>query len=92
MGLINDALSRQDRRIAALKPIDYDRMKRVHPIQKAALTRAVKTGDPEKIARVCRDAIDEWNEIGCWPDDWAHWQVALNDALPWNQFVFLENL
>lgn len=92
MSIINDALARQDARARAMKPIDYDRMKRVHPIQKAALTRAVKTGDPEKIAAVCKKAIAEWNEIGCWPDDWAHWQVALNDALPWSQQVWLENL
>jgi hypothetical protein len=92
MGLINDALSRQDRRAAALKPIDYDRMKKVYPQQKAELTRVAKTGDPERIAAVVKKHIVVWNEIGCWPDNWAHWQITLNDALPWNQFIEIENL
>ena len=72
--------------------IDYARMKRVFPKQKAALTRAVKTKDAEKIAAVCKAAVQEWNEIGAWPDDWARWQRALDDALPWNQHVEIGSL
>lgn len=41
MGLIEDALARQEARPAPRR-IDYDRMNRVMPKQKAALTRAVK--------------------------------------------------
>jgi hypothetical protein len=91
MGLIEDALARQ---AAAPAPrrIDYDRMNRVMPAQKAALTRAKKTGDPEKIAQVCKAAIEVWNEIGAWPDNWATWQGALNDALPWNSWIDLRDL
>lgn len=56
-------------------------MNRVMPRQKAALTRAIKTKDAEVIAKVCKAAVVEWNEIGAWPDNWNRWQIALNDAL-----------
>jgi hypothetical protein len=73
--------------------IDYARMKRVFPRQKAALTRAVKTRDAKKVAAVCKAAVQEWNEIGAWPDDWARWQRALDDVSPWNsRHVALEDL
>jgi hypothetical protein len=90
MGLIDDAIARTDAR--PVKRIDYARMKRVRRGQKAALTRAVNTGDAEKIAAVCKAAVAEWNEIGAWPDDWSRWQRALSDALPWNRHVGLEDL
>ena len=91
MSILDAARQRRD---AAPPPrrIDYDRMNRVHPRQKAALTRAIKTGNAETIARVCKAAIAEWNAIGAWPDDWHRWQVALNDALPWNDSVDLYDL
>lgn len=73
--------------------IDYDRMNRVLNSQRAALTRAVKTGDPEKIAEVCKKAVAVWNDIGAWPDDWSNWQRALNDSLPWSHpFVDIADL
>lgn len=72
--------------------IDYARMSREHPKQKAALTRAIKTRDARKIMVVCVAAIRAWNEIGAWPDDWHRWQVALNDALPWNEAIDLQDL
>lgn len=90
MGLIDDALTRSNARPE--KRIDYERMKRVRPKQKAALTRAVKTGDPEKIAAVCKAAVAEWNEIGAWPDDWSTWQRALDDALPLHRQVDIGDL
>lgn len=91
MGLIDEALARQ---AAAPEPrrIDYARMQRVMPSQKAALTRAKKTGDPEAIAKVCKAAVAEWNAIGAWPDQWSTWQAALNDALPWNQHIDIGDL
>lgn len=73
----------------APKGIDYDRMKREWPKQKAALTRAVKTGDPVKIADVCIKAVAVWDQIGAWPDDWSRFERALNDALPWSMQVTL---
>lgn len=90
MGIIDDAVARSEARPA--KRIDYERMQREHPKQKAALTRAVKTGDPEKVAQVVRDTVAVWNEIGAWPDDWSHWQRALNDMLPWHQNVDIGDL
>jgi len=74
------------------QPIDYARMSRVHPAQKAALTRAVKTQDPEVIAKACKAAVAEWKAIGAWPDDWSSWQRALDDALPLWDSIRLEDL
>lgn len=91
VGLIDEALAREEARPAP-KRIDYDRMKKVWPRQKAALTRAVNSGDPEKIAKVCKAAVIEWDAIGCWPDDWARFQRALDDALPWHQHVDIASL
>jgi hypothetical protein len=81
MGLIDEAIAREAGRPAP-KRIDYERMNRVWPRQKAALTRAAKTGDPEKVAQVCKDAVRVWDEIGAWPDDWSLFQRTLDDALP----------
>lgn len=72
--------------------IDYERMRRTMPKHKAALTRAKKTGDAKKVEAACRAAVVEWDEIGAWPDNWSMWQIALNDARPWNSPLFLENL
>lgn len=91
MGIIEDALARQAARPAP-RQIDYARMNRILPKQKAALTRAIKSGDPERIAKVCKAAVIEWNEIGAWPDNWHRWQIALDDALPWNQSIDLRDL
>lgn len=90
MGLIDDALAKSESR--PVKRIDYDRMNRIFPRQKAALTRAVKTGDAEKVAAACKKAVGEWDEIGAWPDDWARWQSALDDCLPFHQVVDLRDL
>lgn len=62
--------------------IDYARMQRISRGQKSALTRAVNSGDLDKIIAVCGKAVREWNEIGAWPDDWARWQRAIDDASP----------
>lgn len=60
--------------------------------QKAALTRAVNSEDPEAVKAACKKAVDEWSEWPAWPDDWSRWQRALDDALPWNQAMRLEDL
>jgi hypothetical protein len=91
MTLIADALARQANR-PARKPIDYARMQKEFPKQKAALTRARKTGDPEKVAAVCKAAVEVWNEIGAWPDDWALFQRTLDDVLPWYQSIDIGDL
>lgn len=91
-----DIIAQAERRVAAREAarprIDYERMNRVRPSQKAALTRALNSKDPERVITVCRDAVKEWDEIGCWPDDWSVWQRALNDVLPWNRPVELSDL
>lgn len=64
--------------------IDYARMKKLHPLQKRALTRAKNIQDTEArkeaVRAACKKAVQEWNEIGSWPDDWSNWQRALDDA------------
>lgn len=59
--------------------IDYERMSRVYPKQKAALTRAKKKGF-DAVREECRKAVREWDAIGAWPDNWSAWQRALDDA------------
>lgn len=61
--------------------------------QRTALTRAVNSGNPEKIRETVIKTVRQWNEGGyAWPDAWANWQVALNDTLPWNESVSLDDL
>ena len=59
--------------------IDYERMSRSYPKQKAALTRAKKQGYTAVLA-TCRTAVKEWDAIGAWPDGWSTWQRAIEDA------------
>lgn len=90
------AREREAARAAAYRPIDYARMKRVFPKQKAALTRAGKLADPderrEAMILACRAAAIEWDEIGAWPDDWSLFQRALDDCFPLFQAPRLEDL
>lgn len=72
--------------------IDYERMQREWPKQKAALTRAVKTGSAEKVAKVCIAAVKVWDEVGAWPDDWSRFQRALDDVLGWRHRVDFEDV
>ena len=55
MGLIDDALARQAARPEPRR-IDYERMNKVHPKQKAALTRAMKAYRAVEI-----DPRDRWS-------------------------------
>lgn len=59
--------------------IDYARMARSGPKLKAQLTRAKKVGFGAVLV-ACRDAVQEWEAIGAWPDNWSMWQRALDDA------------
>lgn len=89
------ANARAEARAARYRPIDYAGVKRVFPKQKAALTRAVNSGDPNKVVLACKKAVDEWRKPpfnGAWPDDWSRWQRALDDALGWRSTVRLEDL
>ena len=64
--------------------------------QKAALTRAKNSGDPEKVVLACQKAVREWNAdhpcAGAWPDHWSSWQRALDDALGYGRSVELSDL
>lgn len=63
--------------------INYTEMNRLYPLQKAALTRALKSGSRDKVVAACRKAVRQWNANGGgWPDDWSRWQRALDDTLP----------
>ena len=68
-------------RAAAHVRIDYARMKTVNKTLRAELTRAVNSGDPEKVIQAARNAVREWNKPGAaWPDNWSAWQRALDDV------------
>ena len=62
------------------------------PRIRTALTRALKTRDPVKVAATCISTVKVWDEIGAWPDDWSAWQRALDDVLPWRQHVQLQDV
>ena len=66
--------------------IDYARMQKSGPKLKAALTRAEKKGYAFVIV-ACKAAVTEWNEIGAWPDNWSHWQRALDDSAFKSQLI-----
>lgn len=61
-------------------PIDYARARRESPGLKSALTRAERSGDPQKVVAACRKAVVAWNAWGAWPDAWHRWENALRDA------------
>lgn len=87
------AHARANARLAATPRTDYAALSRMVKRQRAALTRAKNSGDPEKVVLACRNAVREWNAPGAiWPDDWAAWQRALDDVLPWHEHVELADL
>ena len=91
--IIARALARADRRAQATPKVDYAALNRMVRRQRAALTRAVNSGDPERVIIACRDAVTEWNQPGAmWPDEWSRWQRALADVLPWNHRIALADL
>lgn len=86
------ARAREQARDDAHVPIDYERMNRIGRSQKSALTRAIKSGDRDKMIETCAKAVREWDEIGAWPDDWSRWQRALDDVFPCFQAPDLNDL
>lgn len=86
------AQQRAEQRFEARPRIDYERMRREYPRQKATLTRAVRSGNRDAVILACRNAVRVWDEIGCWPDDWHRWQAALDDTLGWRSSVELRDL
>ena len=52
-----------------------------HSALKGRLTRAINSGDPDKIMNAVEFALVTWNESGNpWPDQWSRWRNALDDA------------
>jgi hypothetical protein len=91
------ALARQraEVRANAYVPADYPNANKVFKQQKAALTRALNSGDPAKVVLACRKAVQEWSRApfnGAWPDDWSNWQRALDDTLGFGRSVELSDL
>ena len=67
--------------VARQAPRDYAALNKIISKQKAALTRAINSSDPEKVVIACKNAVEQWGSSGClWPDDWSRWQRALDDA------------
>jgi hypothetical protein len=64
-----------------MSAIDYARAKREGPALKATLTRAIKSGDPNRVLAACMAARAAWDLWGAWPDGWHRWNVALRDAV-----------
>jgi hypothetical protein len=64
--------------------INYELAKKQAPKIKAALTRAKGIADPEAryvaVHKACTKAVKAWEVWGAWPDAWATWQIALDDA------------
>ena len=72
--------------------IDYERMKREHPKARQAVEDAVKSKDPVAVANAVIAAVKLWDECNAWPDNWSYAQRALDDVLPWNQQVQLDDV
>jgi hypothetical protein len=47
--------------------------------QKAALTRAINSGEPRRVIIACERVVEAWRGKA-WPDDWHRWNIALGDA------------
>lgn len=47
--------------------------------QKAALARAITSGDPSRVVAECERTVREWGACA-WPDDWHRWNIAYGDA------------
>jgi len=78
---VHEALDRIEARPAP-KPIDYKAANEAFRRQKAALTRAKNSGDPRKVVEVVVATVREWNASDYpWPDSWATWNIALQDAV-----------
>lgn len=78
-------------------PIDYARAKKNGSKLKSALTRALNQKDATErrkaVIAACTAAVKEWREWGAWPDNWRHWQCALDDTrIPFSNRVQLEDL
>ncbi len=91
--LVTRARERAATREQARPRVDYTALNRMVRRQRAALTRAINSRDPEKVILAARDAMREWNQPGAmWPDDWSRWQRAVNDAVPLGDCIDIRDL
>ncbi len=91
--LILQAHRRDELRAAATPRVDYEQLNKMVRRQRAALTRAINTGDRDKVILTAAKAVREWNQPGAmWPDDWSRWQRAIDDVLPLHQQIRIEDL
>ena len=91
--LVEAAAQIAQRREEARVPVDYAALNAMVRRQRAALTRAVRSGDPGKVVLACRDAVAAWNAPGSmWPDNWSRWQGALDDIFPVFRAPLLKDL
>ncbi len=91
--IIRVAQERSRQRHDTTPRVDSQALNRMVKRQRAALTRAINSKDPEKVVLACRKAVSEWSTPGvCWPDDWSRWQRALDDVLAWPQHIELADL
>lgn len=53
-----------------------------HSAERSRLTRAINSGDDDKVIAACRHAVATWEDKlgGIWPDDWHRWNVAIGDT------------
>jgi hypothetical protein len=71
---------------------DYAACNKAFRQQKSRLTRAINSKDPQKVLAEVHRTVNEWQRApfnGMWPDDWARWQRALDDALGWRSTMHL---
>jgi hypothetical protein len=94
--VLDHARKREQQQLSIARPApDYTAANKKFKLQKAALTRAVNSKDPDKVVMACHKAVCEWHQPpfnGSWPDDWSRWQRALDDVLGLYHTVQLENL
>jgi hypothetical protein len=91
--ILDEPRTRGQATLAAHVPIDYAAANAAHRRHKTALTRAINSGDPKQVQRTVVKTVREWNANGWpWADDWSRWQRALDDSLPWNDQILLEDI
>jgi len=48
---------------------------------KTALTKARNSGEWIKIKAAAQSALEAFDALPAWPDNWRLWQIALDDAI-----------
>lgn len=87
-------ITRIERATPVQTPSDEDRaaFQAAHVALVDQLAAAERTGDPVEVFAACEAAVSTWEAHGVWPDNWAAWQRALDDVLPWQEGVSLDEI